>query len=261
MIDPSVLQQPPTDLDPFDFDLSTLPPDVNHWLQDNQIALPRDNGNPPGLYFDCGCSSLHIRMPSSPFLLPIRPINLYINTLRVDVECTLDALLRNCLHLGIPKSLFCSDDSESLFYRPLVTAPDPSEYIPNEAAQLVASTRSMFRSLKYDLRPLDSQIVSSHHPYIDVLPFRDLRENLIRLSTEEVIDEDEFLHDFFNHVRCWGGVKGSQGGGTPWEGRSWEASEMFLRKWAVAVGGDDGELTRQSRWWRTMRGERVEEVA
>lgn len=129
----------------------------------------------------------------------------------------------------------------------------------------------MTSTLKYDLRPTENQIVKHHHPYIDVLPWRDLRENLMRAAEgsgsgpsggdgegsngEGAIDEDEFLHDFFNHATCWGGVAGGAGTGSPWNGRSWEVTETFLAKWAGVVGGDDGELARQSRWWRDFRGE------
>lgn len=162
------------------------------------------------------------------------------------------------MHLGIPKSQFCADESESLFYRPLPSSEEDEDGIEDEASKLVDNTMTLFRTVKHDLRPLSAQITESHHPYIDVLPFRDLRENLVAMQGQ--IDEDEFLHDWFNQSTCWGGAKGSSGGGMPWEGRNWEVSEDFLRKWEVVTGGDDGELTRGSRWWRQMRGERIEET-
>lgn len=214
------------------------------------------------VFFDCGCSTLHIPAPASPFLLPSRPraFSLHANTLRLEVECTLSALLKNCLHLGIPKGQFCADESVSLFYRPLL--PPVSEAdggsLDNEASKLVSNTLALFRTVKHDLRPSTSQITESHHPYIDVLPFRDLRDNLVVMQGR--IDEDEFLHDWLNQATCWGGIRGSRGSGTPWDGRSWEVSEDFLSKWEVITGGSEGELARGSRWWRATRGETVEEV-
>jgi hypothetical protein len=39
----------------------------------------------------------------------------------------------------------------------------------------------------------------------------------------------------------------------PWNRRCWEAAPWFLSKWAIAVDGDEGELGKQSRWWKTVR--------
>jgi hypothetical protein len=212
------------------------------------------------VFFDCGCTTLHVPSPADPFLLPIRPrgFSLHANTLRLDFECVLSALLRNCLHLGIPKSQFCADEAESLFYRPVSASLEDTYPVDHEAERLVESTLTLFRTVKHDLRPLSSQITESHHPYIDVLPFRDLRENLVAMQGQ--IDEDELLHDWFNQATCWGGAKGSRGEGMPWDGRNWEVTDDFLRKWRAVIGGDEGELARGSRWWRDMRGDRIEEV-
>lgn len=253
LIDPSLLSLPSTSQDLIASSQHISPANFLHLAT---YMLPEDSN----VFFDCGCSTLHVPAPASPFLLPVRPrsFSMHANTLRLDFECTLSALLRNCLHLGISKSQFCADESESLFYRPLIQAPEDAEGIENEARDLVDNTLALFRTVKHDLRPLGSQVKESHHPYIDVLPFADLRANLVAMQAR--IDEDEFLHDWFNQAKCWGGAKGSRGGGMPWEGRNWEVTEDFLRKWAVVTGGDEGELARGSRWWRAVRGERVEEV-
>lgn len=36
---------------------------------------------------------------------------------------------------------------------------------------------------------------------------------------------------------------------------------MFSRKWSHIVSGDDGELARDSRWWKAFGGERVTEMS
>ncbi len=74
------------------------------------------------------------------------------------------------------------------------------------------------------------------------------------------IDEDEFFHDSLNGLICWGGVgvgrqdRNGVGTGTPWDIRSWEAKEWFIQKWWFIVGGEEGELVQQSKWWRALRG-------
>jgi hypothetical protein len=59
-----------------------------------------------------------------------------------------------------------------------------------------------------------------------------------------------------NHLTCWGGINGAHTG-TPWDARSWEATEEFIQKWSNIVGGEEGELARNSQWWRSLRGERT----
>ncbi|KAH6897058.1 hypothetical protein B0T10DRAFT_526305 [Thelonectria olida] len=204
---------------------------------------------PPVIFFNCGCPVLHVPVHPSSILLPVIP-DPRMNTLRIDIICSIQALIENCVQVGITRAMFCSEDSMSPFYRPQVDEPE-------ERANLVASVQRGFRGLHFDLRPTKTQIISHHHPFMDALPFKDVRDNLIKHQYE--MDEDEFFHDCLNHLTCWGSVKGAHTG-SPWDCRSWEASEMFLQKWWVIVGGDDGELTRQSRWWRSLRGERVTEV-
>ncbi|KAL8965140.1 MAG: hypothetical protein Q9183_004008 [Haloplaca sp. 2 TL-2023] len=107
------------------------------------------------------------------------------------------------------------------------------------------------------------QIIINHHPYIDILPFPTLRKNLI--IHQEEIDEDGFFHDMLTGIVCWGGAgigrkdrqesTGYASTGTPWDVRSWEARLWFLKKYWTLLGGEDGELVRQSEWWRNMRGD------
>ncbi|KAK7404199.1 hypothetical protein QQX98_010041 [Neonectria punicea] len=222
-------------------------PSFDQWLTE---AYPADPSVPPVIFFNCGCPILHIPAHPTSVLLPVIP-DPHMNTLRIEIMCSLAALLENCLHVGITQRMFCSEDAVSPFYRPQIDA-------PAERAILVTSVQSGFRALKYDLRPTRKQIITNHHPFLDVIPFNEVRDNLI--SSADEIDEDEFFHDSLNHLTCWGSVKGAHTG-SPWDSRSWEASEEFLQKWWLIVGGEDGELTRQSRWWRSLRGERVTEIS
>lgn len=83
------------------------------------------------------------------------------------------------------------------------------------------------------------------------------------------IDEDEVIHDIINGLICWGGAGMSQrdrnlstgrlSTGTPWDSRSWEGRTWFLQKYWAMLGGEEGELVRQSEWWRNMRGDEPDE--
>lgn len=76
-----------------------------------------------------------------------------------------------------------------------------------------------------------------------------------------MIDEDDLCADLQNDgLICWGsslgGGSAAMGSGAPWDARSWEAQSWFLRKWWILIGGAEGEIYKQTRWWCEMRGER-----
>jgi hypothetical protein len=217
---------------------------LDQWLSENPIGV--DENQYSMVYFNCGCPILHIPNHSSHILLPVIP-DPYMNTLRIDIICVVSAMLQNCLQLGITHAMYCSDDAISPFYRPHTDAE------PGQGA-VVSAVQRGFRALHFDLRPTHKQIVIEHHPFLDAIPFKEIRDNII--DNMDNMDEDEFFHDSLNHLTCWGSVAGAHTG-SPWDARSWEATEMFLQKWSHIVGGEDGELTRNSRWWRSLRGERV----
>lgn len=227
-------------------------------------------------YLDCGCPSYHLEISgSSPKSYRIlkealedRNISIhsitadpYINAIRIERLCLIQAIFANCAHIGITEDFFCDDDAISPFYRPgggLIGS------INSENA--VNSTQDDFHSLKLDVRPTREQITTLHHPVIDVLPFPTLRKNLI--SQADVVDEDELCDDLLNGLMCWSGAglgkrdrdcsTGSVSTGTPWDGRSWEGRTWFLKKYWALLGGEEGELVRQSEWWRSTRGEETE---
>ena len=73
-----------------------------------------------------------------------------------------------------------------------------------------------------------------------------------------MIDEDEICTDLENDglICCLGGGSAAVGSGTPWDIRSWEAQDWFMKKWWIVIGGAEGEVYKQTLWWREMRGER-----
>ncbi|KAH7324873.1 hypothetical protein B0I35DRAFT_171264 [Stachybotrys elegans] len=216
--------------------------------------------------FDCGCAIPHIEivMPTSwtTRLLAVDSYPLadpYRNTIRLERECVVSALVQNCLSIGITHSMWCAKDSISPFFRPLPSASSPFPTPHMSSGDIVRSVQNIFQSLKPDLRPCTEQITISHHPYIDILPFPTLRANII--LNMDLFDEEELFYDSLYGLICWGSGKFGRnigactGSGTPWEARNWEAKEWFIQKWMFLMGGEDGDLVRQSRWWRTLRGE------
>ncbi|KAH8901769.1 hypothetical protein GQ53DRAFT_708108 [Thozetella sp. PMI_491] len=222
---------------PFDSDVIDLISSMNNTaLTSCMLVPPPTSGNPPR----CSCSPSHVQYPSTFNDTPS-------SNLRVEAICVVAAMNENCLELGITESMYCSSDSESPFFRPGISH-------SAHQARLVEAVRRIFHSVKPDLRPTPTQITHSHHPYIDIIPFPAIRDALIHRGAD--VDEDDFFHDCLGGLRCWGRAGSLQAGtAAPWDMRNWEASPWFLAKWRHVVGNEDGELSRQSSWWREMRGE------
>jgi hypothetical protein len=147
----------------------------------------------------------------------------------------------------------CNDTVISPFFRNSIS----------EAAAKAACLNE-YDQLDTHLRPCPAQLMISHHPYIDVLPFPTFRERVIRLAMgkEPMIDEDDLCRDLENDgLICWGSSLGggpiATGSGAPWDIRSWEAQPWFIKKWWILIGGTEGEIYKQTRWWREMRGEQA----
>jgi Domain of unknown function (DUF3425) len=223
-------------------------------------------------YVDCSCLRPHVQVSSSgpreyrdlqvpnvgPSLFPANP---YVNTLRVERICIVQAILSNCLHIGITEDMFCDDDAISPFFRPSGETVDDSG-----SDSVVRTIQSISKTLKQDVRPIREQITTMHRPMIDVLPFPTLRKNLIKSG--DAVDVEGLCYDLLNGLVCWEGAgvgrrdrdcfTGHISTGTPWDSRSWEARTWFLQKYWALLGGEEGELVRQSEWWRNMRGDETD---
>ena len=109
-----------------------------------------------------------------------------------------------------------------------------------------------FSLVPQHLRPTDLQRRIRHHPWIDLLPFPQLRDNL--LLAEGMYDETDLCNDLLEFI----GVSHENTGlivwCNPWDTSGWEVSESFLVKWGwVLVGCDD--LLTSTQMWRARRGE------
>jgi hypothetical protein len=174
------------------------------------------------------------------------------NNIRIKQVVFVAACVANASSLGLPPDGLNCDSGESPFFR-------------NSTSESAAKTACLsdFLHLKTHLRPCATQLIYKHHPYIDVLPFPTFRERLIKLACtkEPMIDEDELCKDLENDgLICWGSSLGggsvAMGSGAPWDIRSWEAQNWFIKKWWILIGGAEGEIYKQTQWWREMRGER-----
>ena len=183
-------------------------------------------------------------------LLPADPL---MNTLQLTRTTVFAASLRNaiCLGLDLIELCACQTNCMSPFYRPMCPQDDPKA--------LIASVSNS--AIPANLRPTLAQIMIPHHAYIDLLPFPLLRERAIMLSAAlpSRFNLWELKLDIYvrNAMVCWqrkdGG--GSQiGGCQPWDMKSWEVAPWFLAKWCVVVDGEDGEIGKQSSWWRAVKG-------
>ncbi|KAL4788384.1 hypothetical protein BJX76DRAFT_353406 [Aspergillus varians] len=255
---------------------SVAPSTFEPTAQDNSFPpiCKRHNDN-PGLSWTttiiCGCSTPHFQIQShGPRSLargrfkilmtePATPTaDLYANNIRIDQLCTLTALYSVVKHIGIPEDMLCADESLSPFFR---STADPAD--ASMTTETVAAVQRIFKKLKREMRPTRAQIITSHHPSLDILPFPELRNTLIKHQGE--FDEDEFFHDALTGLVCWGGAgigkrdrassTGQISSGTPWDPRSWEAQVWFLKKYWNLLGGEDGDLVRQTEWWRAIRGD------
>ncbi|KAF1938195.1 hypothetical protein EJ02DRAFT_458098 [Clathrospora elynae] len=256
-----ILWDPAACIDPFYLDHET-----NNTAPQSQYCIS---------YIDCGCLMRHVQVRTTktkeyrdlggaldviPCIVPADP---YTNNLRIQQLCLVQAVFANSFHLGITDTTLCDNDGISPFFRPRINGDGTNnEDDPKSEVHLV---QRIFRLLKPDVRPIKEQITTKHSPMIDVLPFPTLRKNLIIHG--DMIDPDELFDDLLNGLVCWGGTgvgrrdrnssTGFASTGTPWDSRSWEARTWFLQKYWVFCGGEEGELVRQSEWWRSIRGEDI----
>ncbi|GKZ24687.1 hypothetical protein AbraIFM66951_003498 [Aspergillus brasiliensis] len=102
------------------------------------------------------------------------------------------------------------------------------------------------------LRPTPLQLEIPHHPWIDLFPFPQMRDNLLRRYDD--FDEEALCNDLVDFCDVSNDETGLIVWKTPWHPSGWEVSETFLRKWGWVVEGCD-DLVKSTNWWRGIRGE------
>ncbi|KAJ5948009.1 hypothetical protein N7466_001024 [Penicillium verhagenii] len=104
------------------------------------------------------------------------------------------------------------------------------------------------------LRPTALQQEISHHPWIDLFPFPQMRDNLLRRYDDEEFDESALCNDLVDFYDVSNEETGLIVWREPWQPTGWEVSETFLRRWAWVVKGCD-DLVKSTNYWRGIRGE------
>jgi hypothetical protein len=94
------------------------------------------------------------------------------------------------------------------------------------------------------LAPTALQCSKPHYPYVDLLPFPSLRDNLLKAG--DIIDSREMWDDLSaGEIKVWGS--------TPWDKTGWEVGERFARKWWFLM---TEEVLEKANFWRAGRGDR-----
>ncbi|KAH7124977.1 hypothetical protein B0J13DRAFT_611964 [Dactylonectria estremocensis] len=147
------------------------------------------------------------------------------------------ALLANIDVLGLSSEQM-DDDALSPFNL-------PDSHRPSTSTALVAR-------LPDGLRPTDLQCATLHHPWIDVLPVPEMRDNLFRRGLD-CFDKEEFCHALRGRIPSHD--PGMLVWREPWDPSSWEVTEAFVRTWGWTITGCWG-LLRSTNEWRAKRGEK-----
>jgi hypothetical protein len=107
-------------------------------------------------------------------------------------------------------------------------------------------------SLPPSLQPTMIQRSIVHHPWLDLLPVPQMRDNLIRAG--ETFDETQLCLD----MKGCGSVSGGAGivvWKDPWDPAGWEVTEAFSCSWGWVIW-NCCELFRSTNHWRAERNEK-----
>jgi hypothetical protein len=104
-----------------------------------------------------------------------------------------------------------------------------------------------------NLKPTALQLTVEHHPWIDLWPFPQMRDNILRAG--ESYDDDPLWIELVDNQLALGGWSGLIVWGNPWDVYSWEVTEEFARRWWWVIR-DCVELFISTNRWRAKRGER-----
>lgn len=148
-----------------------------------------------------------------------------------------NALARNAFILDIPVELLECDNGISPF---LLQGPQSSET----------------RNYPSHLAPTALQKRVQHHPWLDLFPIPELRDNILRGLEAGMYDEDHLAQELtcdlldldstsFPSLIIWG---------DSWDISGWEFSPDFFRKWAGLLDGNP-DAWMATDYWREKRHE------
>lgn len=103
------------------------------------------------------------------------------------------------------------------------------------------------------LQPTLTQRNTLHHPWLDLLPVPQMRDNLIHAG--ELFDETQLCLDMKGHRNTRTGQTGIIVWKEPWDPAGWEVTEAFARSWGWVIW-NCSELFQSTNSWRAKRNER-----
>ncbi|TVY77941.1 hypothetical protein Focb16_v008150 [Fusarium oxysporum f. sp. cubense] len=117
----------------------------------------------------------------------------------------------------------------------------------------VVDDAKMHGSIPLSLQPTYLQLTTSHHAWVDILPFPEMRDNILRRN-EDSYDKKELCRDLRGFQDVAKGLGGMIIWGEAWDCRAWEVTESFASKWAWVIR-DCFQLQESTQYWRSARGE------
>ncbi|CAI7678993.1 unnamed protein product [Penicillium pancosmium] len=128
-----------------------------------------------------------------------------------------------------------------------------SSSMHNEALSpfCIAGPSNPMVSLPPSLQPTALQLSTPHHPWLDLFPSPQMRDNLIAL--EPLVDEYGLCEDLCSSTE---GTTGILVWKDPWDPSGWEITSSFMSVWGLTVY-DCWDLFRSTNHWRMKRGEKV----
>ncbi|PKS13061.1 hypothetical protein jhhlp_000402 [Lomentospora prolificans] len=162
----------------------------------------------------------------------------------------IDALARNAIRIGFDPNGLCDDDLIS----PLNYRGPP---LPDGSLVMLKWRDDARRGADCPqaLAPTHLQRTVLHHPWIDLFPFPQFRDNVLTSIQAGILDDDELCLDLIEFA---GGADGRAPALIVWgeasDWRSWEVTGEFLRKWGWLVRGC-AEMVAATNYWRQKRGE------
>ena len=106
-------------------------------------------------------------------------------------------------------------------------------------------------SLPRSLQPTALQLSTPHHPWLDLFPSPQMRDNLIIL--ESLVDEYGLCEDLCNTMEGTAGILVWE---DPWDPTGWEVTSSFMSAWGLTVQ-NCWDLFRSTNHWRLKRGEKL----
>ncbi|KAJ9192506.1 hypothetical protein DTO164E3_8335 [Paecilomyces variotii] len=108
-------------------------------------------------------------------------------------------------------------------------------------------------SVPASLHPTEIQRTVPHHPWLDLLPVPQMRDNLILAG--ESYDETALCLDLKGHGSSRTGRTGIIVWKDPWDPSGWEITESFARTWGWVIWNCQ-DIFRSTNHWRAQRNER-----